>query len=253
MQSKRRNRRDSDRGPISIAFVLAAIENATSAMKSAMLTVVALMFAICTFAQTDLPTFKVHTRSALVWDEVSPGNASSIIWDPLTGRELHRLTSGGVEVSSLVGYERVGLNTAFKLLNYTTTIANNTDSDLSVQYGGAVVDGHTALPLWVALTNKGFRKRDRKEIWELSKMHCFTTGFSSKEHFFSADNLSKTFTIRPRTVLTVSSVTMDPRLSSAMCSVDGCHITGTIRYYITVNSRDYVFVWPGRSVAYCGV
>ena len=235
------------------ALLPAAIQNTSGAMKLGNLTAVVFFFAIHTFAQTDVPTFKVHTRSALVWDEVSPANtSSSIISDPLTGREIHRLTSGGVEVSSLVGYERVGLNTVFKLLTYTTTITNNTDSDLSVQYGGAIVDGHTALPLWVALTNKGFRKRDRKEIWELSKMHCFTTGFSSKENFFSADNLSKTFTIRPRTAQTISSVTMYPRLSSTVCSVDGCHITGTIRYYITVNSRDYVFIWPGRSVAYCG-
>jgi hypothetical protein len=222
-------------------------------MKSGKLTAAAVLFAVSTFAQTDIPTFKVQTRSALVWDEVFPGNASSsIVWDPLTGREIHKLKSGGVEVSSLVGYERVSLNTVFKLLNYTTTIANNTDSDLSVQYGGAVVDGHTALPLWVAPTNKRFRKRDRNKIWELSKMHCFSTGFSSQENFFSADNLSKIFTIRPRTALTISSVTMDPRLSSAVCSVDGCHIKGTIRYYITVNSRDYVFVWPGPSVVYCG-
>lgn len=188
-----------------------------------------------------------------MWDGVSSANASSsIILDPLTGREIHKLTSGGVEVSSVVGYERVSLNTVFKLLNYTTTITNNTDSELSVRYGGAIVDGHTALPLWIALTNKGVKKHDRKEIWELSKMQCFTRGFSSKENFFSADNLSKIFTIHPRTALTISSVTMDPRLSSTLCSVEGCHITGTIRYYITVNSRDYVFVWPGRSVVYCG-
>jgi len=238
---------------MSMAFVPTAIENASSAMKSGKLTAMAFLFGMYTLAQTNMPTFKVDTRSALVWDEVSPGDASSsVLWDPLTGSEIHRMRSGGVEVSSLVGYERVGSNTAFKLLNYTTTITNNTDSDLSVQYGGAIVDGHTALPLWVALTNKGFRKRDRKEIWELNKMHCFTTSFSSKENFFSADNLSKIFTIRARTALTISSVTMDPRLSSAVCSVDGCHMTGTIRHYITVNGRDYVFVWPGRSVVYCG-
>jgi hypothetical protein len=222
-------------------------------MKLGALTPVAFLFATCTFAQTNLPTFKVDSKSALVWGEVSAAHsASSTILDPLTGREIHRLTSGGVEVSSLIGYERVGLNSVFKLLNYTTTITNNTNSELSVQYGGAIVDGHTALPLWIALTNKGFRKRDRKEIWELSKMHCFTTGFSSKDNFFSADNLSKIFTIRPRTALTISSVTMDPRLSSTVCSMDGCHIKGNIRYYITVNNRDYVFPWPGRSVVYCG-
>jgi len=237
---------------MSIAFVPTAIENASSAMKSGKLTATVFVFAMCAFAQTNMPTFKVDTKSALVWDSDSPGIASSIIWDPLTGREIHRLRFGEVEVSSLVGYERVSWNAAGKLLNYRTTITNNTDSELSVQYGGAAVDGNTALPLWVALKNKGFKKRDRTKIWEMSKMHCFNTGFSSKENFFSADNLSKVFTIRPNTSLTISSVTMDPRRSSTLCSVDGCHLTGTIRYYITVNNRDYVFVWPGKSVIYCG-
>ena len=188
-----------------------------------------------------------------MWDKDSLDNtSSSVIWDPLTGREIHKLRSGGVEVSSLVGFESVGLNKAGKLLNYTTTIANNTGSELSVRYGGASVDGQAALPLWVALTNKGFKKRDRKEIWELSKMHCFRTGFASKENFFSAPALSKVFKVRPNTAMTFSSVTKDSRSSSVRCSVDGCHITGTIRYYITIDSKDYVFVWPGRSVVYCG-
>lgn len=221
-------------------------------MKSATPIIMAFIFAIGTFAQDNVQAFKVTTRSALVWDKSSLDNSSSIIWDPLTGREIHKLSSSGVEVSSVVGYERVSLSKAGKLLNYTTTIANNTDSDLSVQYGGASVDEHAALPLWIALTNKGFSRRDRKAIWELSKMSCFKTGFTSNEHFFSAHALARTFTVHPKTAMTITSVTMDPRSSSTLCSMDGCHITGTIRYYITVNRRDYVFVWPGRSVVYCG-
>src|SRR5437899_1656493 len=83
----------SDCGSMSMAFVPTAIENASSAMKSGKLTATAFLFAMYTFAQTNIPTFKVETRSALVWDKVSPGNApSSVIWDPLTGREIHRLT-----------------------------------------------------------------------------------------------------------------------------------------------------------------
>jgi len=223
-------------------------------MKRSQLIVVAcLVFTLSMFAQNDTPGFRVEARSALVWDKDLPeSTTSSIVWDPLTGNEIHKLRSAGIEVSSRIGYERVSSGEVGKLLHYTTTIANHTDSDVSVNYGGASVDGHLATPLRVSLTNKGSKKRNRKDVWELSKMHCFTTGFSSKENFFSADNLSKTFTIRPRTAQTISSVTMYPRLSSTVCSVDGCHITGTIRYYITVNSRDYVFIWPGRSVAYCG-
>jgi len=212
-----------------------------------------LVFTLGALAQNGVPTFTVNTRSALVWDKDSPDSASAfVIWDPLTGNELHRLNSGGVEVSSIVGYERVSLSNAGKLLNYTTTIANNTDSDVSVQYGGASVDGHAALPLWVAHSSKGVKKRDRKEIWELGEMHCFKNGFASSENFFSAQAISKIFTVRSKTALTISSVTKDPRSSSVLCSVDGCHITGTIRYYVTVGRKDYVFVWSGRSVVYCG-
>ncbi len=152
----------------------------------------------------------------------------------------------------MVGFERVSLSKEGSLLNYTTTIANNTDSDLSVQYGGASVDGRAAPPLWVGPTNKGFKKHDRKEFWELSKMYCFKDGFSSKEHYFSAHELSKIFTVPPSNAITISSVTTDPRHSALLCSVDGCHITGTIRFYITVNRKDYVFIWSGHSVVYCG-
>jgi len=213
----------------------------------------AFFFTLSTFGQDGMPTFKVDASSALVWDKDSPESATSFtIWDPLTGNEIHKLSTGGVEVSSLLGYERVSLSSAGKLLNYTTTIANNTDSDLSVQYGGASADGHAALPLWVARSNKEFNKRDRKDVWELSKMHCFKNGFASSENFFSAHAISRVFTVHPKTAMTISSVTKDPRSTSVRCSVEGCHITGTIRHYITVNRKDYVFVWPGRSVVYCG-
>jgi len=214
---------------------------------------IALVFTLSSSAQNATPTFKVNAKSTLVWDKDSSESATSfVIRDPLTGNEIHRLNAGGVEVSSLMGYERVSSSKAGKLLNYTTTIANNTDSDLSIRYGGASVDGHAAPPLWVVLTNKGVNKRDRQDTWEVSKMYCFKNGFASSENVFSAHAISKIFTLRPKTAMTISSVTKDPRSSSVLCSVDGCHITGTIRYYITVDRKDYVFVWPGRSVVYCG-
>ena len=208
---------------------------------------------LSTLAQDDILTFRVNTSSAFVWGEDSSGSAkSSIILDPLTGYAIHKLSYAGIEVSSRMGYERVSLSKAGKLLNYTTTVTNNTDFALSVEYGGASVDERAALLLSVALSNKGFNQRDRKDVWELSKMYCFRTGFASSENFFSANASSKIFTVRPKTAMTVSSVTKDPRSSSVLCSMDGCHVTGTIRYYIRVNRRDYVFVWPGRSIVYCG-
>ena len=223
-------------------------------MKRTLLVVVTVfVFMLVTFAQNDVPTFKVETKSALVWDRDSPeSSTSSIVWDPLTGNEIHKLSSVGIEVSSRVGYERISSSESGELLNYTTTIANNTESDISVQYGGASADGHLATPLWVAPTNKRVKKRDRRNVWEVSKMHCFTTGFASRENFFSAHAVSKTFTVRAQTAMTISSVSKDPRRYSIRCSLDGCHVTGTIRYHITVNRKDYVFVWAGRSILYCG-
>lgn len=210
-------------------------------------------FATALFAQDETPTFKASTTSALVWDEDLPENAaSSTVWDPLTGHKLHKLSHGGIDVSSRMGYERAGLGQAGKLLNYTTTVANHTDSAATVQYGGAIVDGRGALPLRVALTNKDIPKRDRKSIWDLSKMACFKSGFASTEHFFSLDTLTKTFTVPPQTAMTISVVVKDPRSYSGLCSVNGCQITGRLRYYVTVNGKDYVFVWPGKSVVYCG-
>jgi hypothetical protein len=217
-----------------------------------LIALVLLVFIPSAFAQNEDRTFKVDARSALVWDKDFRGDSgSSVVWDPLTGREMHKLSRGGIEVSSRMGYERVALGNVGKLLNYTTTIANNTDSDVIVRYGGASVDGHAAQLLWVALSRKGFKKRVRNDVWELNKMHCFRTGFASMENFFSGDTLSKVFTVRAQTAMTISAVSKDPRTHSVLCSVNGCQITGTIRYYVTVNGKDYVFVWPGPSVFYC--
>ena len=205
------------------------------------------------FAQDDMPSLKAEARSALVWDkDFADSAASPVLWDPLTGNEIHKLSSAGIEVGSRIGYERIGSGEAGEFLNYTTTIANHTDSDVSVQYGGASVDGHAAMPLLVALNNKDFKKRDRKTVWELDKMHCFKTGFASKENFFSAHTLSRTFIVRAQTAMTISFVSKDPRMYSIQCSLDGCYVRGTVRYYIKVKGTDYVFVWPGYSVAYCG-
>lgn len=223
-------------------------------MRRSLLIVSALFVcALQTFAQSDIPTFKAEAKSALVWDADFPESGhSSIVWDPLTGHEIHKLSSAGIEVSSRVGYERVSPSEAGELLNYTTTIANNTDSDITVQYGGASADGRVALPVWLARTSKDAKKGDRKNIWELGRMRCFKNGFASSENFFSANAPSRIFMVHAQTAVTISSVSKDPRPYSIQCSLDGCHVTGTVRYYITVNKKDYVFVWSGRSVIYCG-
>jgi hypothetical protein len=166
------------------------------------------------------------------------------------------LSYGGVEVSSRFGFEGVSPEEIGTFLNYTTTVINGTDSTLSVRYGGISVDGHTAAPLWVVPVGKKLNQKERKSkpnAVELGKIHCLTSGYVSGENLFLANASSQVLSVAPRTALTVSSVIRDPRnYHSVRCSVDGCHLTGTIRYYLRVDDKDYVFVWPGRSAVYCG-
>jgi hypothetical protein len=199
---------------------------------------------------------KIEAVSAFVWGEDSPfGAISSIIQDPLTGHAIRKLAYGLIEVSSQIGFERVSADEVGTYLNYTTTIVNSSDSTLSVQYGGISIDGHAVSLPWVIPPGKKFTKRDSKNktyVVEPEKMLCFTNGFLSHDHLFSADGASQTLKVSAKTALTVSSVVRDPRSYPLRCSVEGCHPIGTIRYYITVNGQDYVFVWPGRSAVYCG-
>jgi hypothetical protein len=208
-------------------------------------------------SQSGEPIIKAEVVSAFVWGEDSPSGAvSSTVRDPLTGYAIHTLSYAGIEVTSQMGFEGVGVSEVGSFLNYTTTIVNSTDSTLSVRYGGISVDGLTASPLRLIPPLQKLNKRERKsklDTVELGKMHCFTSGFLTSDNFFSADASSQALTVGPGTALRVSSVIRDPRsYHSVRCSVEGCHPTGTIRYYLRVASKDYVFVWPGQSAIYCG-
>jgi hypothetical protein len=204
--------------------------------------------------QKEIPTIRAEVKSAFVWGEDSPSGAvSSSIQDPLTGHTIHRLTYGGVEVSSRMGFE--GLEEGTSLLNYSITVVNSTGSSLTVRYGGITVDGRLGSPLLVVPPGRQVTKNERmkEDVAELKKMHCVTSGFLPVGNLFSAATSSKPLTVSPGTALTVSSIIRDPRsYHSILCSVGGCSPTGTMRYYLTVGSQDYVFVWPGRSAIYCG-
>jgi hypothetical protein len=227
-------------------------------MKLTIILVLALFaFTSGAFGQDVVQVIKAEVMSAFVWGEDSPtGAASSTVQDPLTGNAIHRLSYGGIEVSSRMGFERVSPDEVGTFLNYSTTIVNSTDSTLSVRYGGISVDGHAASPLWLVPPGKKLTKKERQgktDMVELGKIHCFTSGFLSGDSFFSANASSQVFSIAPRSALRISSVVRDPRSShSLLCSTEGCYPTGTMRYYISVNDKDYVFVWPGRSAVYCG-
>jgi hypothetical protein len=201
-------------------------------------------------AQDQDPTFKAETVGAFVWGE--DGADSSSVQDPVTGNAIHKLNHGGIEVSSRAGFERVGSGEAGELLSFTTTIVNNTESELSVRQGMVSVDGHLTLLLPVVLAKKGLSKKDRKRVWELASMNCFSSGFLPHEIFLSPDTSSKLFAVTPKKALTVSFVAKDPRFYSVLCSGEGCYPKGTMRFSVTVNATDFVFVWPGRAMVDCG-
>ncbi|HKW62196.1 MAG TPA: hypothetical protein VJN89_06595 [Candidatus Acidoferrum sp.] len=209
-------------------------------------------FASCAFGQE----IKVEVVSSLVWGEDFPSGAiSTTIKDPLTGHVIHKLRYGPIEVSSRIGFERVSPDEVGTYLNYTTTVINGSDSTLSVQYGGISIDGRAVSLPRVFPFGKKLNKRERgnkMNVVDPEKMQCFANGFLSHDHLFSADRALEALNVSPKTALTVSSVIRDPRSYPLRCSAEGCHPIGTIRYYLTVNSQDYVFVWPGQSAIYCG-
>jgi hypothetical protein len=204
-------------------------------------------------AQDDVVTFKTEVVGAFVWGEDTlPGAVSSSVRDPVTGNEIHMLNHEGIYVSSRAGFETVRSGQEVKLLSFTTTVVNNTESELSVRQGGTSVDGHLVLPLAVVLSKKGLGKKRSSQVWDLPSMNCFSTGFLPNEVFLSPTSSSTFFTVNPKKSLTVSFITKDPRYSSGLCSVAGCYPKETLRFSVTVNATEFVFVWPGKAMANCG-
>jgi hypothetical protein len=216
-------------------------------------TLATLALTLFTCAQDHEPIYKAEAASAFVWGEdTSPGTVSTSARDPITDNVMHKLDHGGIEVSSRAGFDRVGLGQSGELLIFTATIVNNTEDELFVRQGGASIDGRVSLPLPVVLTKKGLSKREGKQVWELPRMKCFLNGFLPNEAFLSPNAASKALTVIPKGTLTVSFVARDPRHYSVLCSVDGCYPKGTIRFFVTVNTTDFVFTWPGRAMVCCG-
>lgn len=246
--------------PLILLFLPVALSNLagshlmrTTMQRTWAVTILFLVFAFAMRAQDGIPTLKAEAVGAFVWGEDIPSGAvSSNIRDPVTGNAIHKLSRAGIEVSSRVGFEKIGAGQIGELLVFTTVIVNNTHSGLSVRQGIASVDGYLALPLSVVLTKKGLGRRAGKEAWELARLNCFSSGFFPKDNFFSSNAALNNFTVAPNTGLTVSFVTKDPRSYSVLCSVEGCYPKGVMRFSVIVNAMEFVFVWPGRAVVYCG-
>lgn len=217
----------------------------------------AVLLAFLAFPHRDLgQEIKVDAVSTFVWGEDSRfGAISSSVQDPLTGHSIHRLKYGPIEVSSRLGFESISPDEVGTYIGYNTTIVNGSDATLSVRYGGISIDGlAVSLPSATSESRKANKRehRGRANIVAPGKLQCLANGFLSRDHLFAADNVSEILTVSPKTAMTVSSVVRDPRSYPLRCSFEGCRPVGTIRYFLTVDSQDYVFVWPGRDATYCG-
>jgi len=212
-----------------------------------------LRLTLFTSAQDNVPIFKAEATSAFVWGEDNLGEAmSSSIQDPLTGNEIRRISHGGIEVSSRARFELASLGQSGELVSFTTTIVNSTNSELSVTQAGASVDGYTALPFPVGFAAKEFSNRGRNQVRENASLNCLTGGLPSRELLSDSKASSEAVVVHPGKSATISFVTKDPRNYSILYSIEGCYTKGAIRFIVTVNSTDFVFVWAGRDMTSCG-
>ena len=225
----------------------------TEARRHAFVIVIGILaLAPFTNAQDNVPIFKAEATSAFVWGENNlAGAVSSTIQDPLTGNEIRRITHGGIEVSSQARFELAGPGQAGELVSFTTTIVNGTNSELSVTQAGASVDGYIALPFPIGLTAKQFSNRSHGQARQKASLNCLTGGLSSHDPISYSNASLEAVIVDPGKSATISFVTKDPRNYSLLCSVEGCYPKGAIRFIVTVESTDYVFVWAGRDIAYC--
>ncbi len=208
---------------------------------------------LLTSAQENVPVFKAQATSAFVWGEDNlTGAVSGSIQDPLTGNEIRNISHGGIEVSSQARFELASLGQSGELVSFTTTIINSSSSELSVTQAGASVDGYVALSFPVDLAEKAFSKKSRNQAREIASLNCLTGGFPSSELLSYPKAPSEALVVGLGKTVTASFVTKDPRNYSILCSVEGCYPKGAIRFFVTVNSTDFVFVWAGRDIAYCG-
>jgi hypothetical protein len=217
-----------------------------------------LIFSLRAFSQEDVPTFKAEVRNAFVWGEDAPAGAiSSTIRDPLTGTQILKLKHKDVEVNSRMGFEKVRPEDVAEFIAYSTTIINNTQTELTLEQGGITVDGHLVSLLSVNSSIKGGKKKRSNEgtgtdVVDIRKLHCFNSGNLSSDNFFPLQQPSSVVIVEPQSSLTVSGVIKDPRHYPLLCSADGCFPKGMIRYSIRLGGHEYIFSWDGRSVMNCG-
>lgn len=203
-------------------------------------------------AQTEPTTLKAEAVSAIVWDETSPSTSSSEIFDPITGVPIHRLHHAGVEVSSMAAFEIIRSGTAGEFLAFTVVVANNSARDLVVSKAGVVIDGRFMLPLAPFSMQSNPKGKLHETAVRFPASQCLQSASFQSSESLEASTTSTPITVTASTARVLTFATKDPRPYSLLCSVKGCFPKGVMRFYITVNSTDYVFVWPGQSLTPCG-
>jgi len=148
----------------------------------------AFVFSLQANSQTDLPKFAVDVRESFVWGEdATAGAESSAIKDPLSSAELRKLKHNGVEVSSRIGFEKPHPEDVGEFIVYSLTIVNSTKTELAVETGGIVVDGHFVAPLPVDYSSRGSKRKHSsvvgKEVVDIRNLNCFASGYLSSEKF----------------------------------------------------------------------
>jgi hypothetical protein len=207
-------------------------------------------------AQDSTPTFRTEAESAFVWGQDAPAGAlSSTVQDPLTGLARHKLAYKGVEVGSSTGYEDQWVQDS-KLLRHgyivvttSTTIVNNTDYPVSIEYGDASANGHTAA-LIGDKTSKTIPRLDNKKFDQLD---CYRSSNLMKDAKLvnrdpdinpkGSPAAMNRIVLPPKSAVTIAAATATPEVGSW---------SGYYRYYVRVDHKDFVFPWPMSQMQPCG-
>lgn len=215
-----------------------------------------LILTLRAISQGNAPRYTVEVRNMFVWGEDAPAGAiSSVIRDPLTRAELRRLRHNELEITSQMGFEKLHPEDAAEFIVFSSTIVNNTTTELAIEPGGVAIDGRLVSLLAVNSSIKGMKQRHSngsKGVVDIRSLHCFGSGFLSTKDFFPPPGVPSPMLVAPQSSFTVSAIVKDPRYYPMLCSVRGCFPKGTIRYSIRVGGHEYLFSWNGDSLANCG-
>jgi hypothetical protein len=85
-------------------------------------------------------------------------------------------------------------------------------------------------------------------------VRCFTSGYFPSETLFTGEG--EALTVAPKRAATASFAAAVPRERrvgfDCVASIGPCLPINEVRYYLRGDGQDYVSIWGGGSVPYCG-